>query len=132
MLLGRKSQAFTYTVIKSVVSIVAVLFSMAIIDKVGRRFVVIAGCFMQCVFLYILAGMGMGPHPSTAELNTMVASIELFIFFSRASVNTMAFLIPAEVAALTLRKKSKLYHPIPSHPTLGTERTIIPEMTDTV
>jgi MFS transporter, SP family, sugar:H+ symporter len=106
VLLGRQSEAFTYTIIKSVISIVAVLCAMAIIDRVGRRFLVIFGCIMQCVFMYLLAGMGMTPNPSTAVLNTQVAAIQLFIFFSRASVNTLAFLIPAEVSAMTLRKKS--------------------------
>ncbi|KAK1764481.1 general substrate transporter [Phialemonium atrogriseum] len=106
VLLGRKSQAFIYTIIKSVISLVAVFAAMLVVDKCGRRFVVIFGCIMQCIFLYVLAGMGMAKKPSTAELNTMVAAIQLFIFFCRGSVNAMAFLIPAEVSSLTLRKKT--------------------------
>lgn len=107
VLLGRKSEAFTYTVIKSVVSMVAVLCTMIVVDKFGRRFVVIFGSFMQCIFLYLLGGMGIAKNPTVAELNTMVAAIQIFIFFCRASSNAMAFLIPAEVSSLTLRKKSK-------------------------
>lgn len=107
VLLGRESQAFTYTVIKSVISMVACLVAMLIIDKLGRRFIIISGCTMQCVFLYLLAGMGTISQPNNAELNTMVASIQIFIFFCRGSVNTMAFVIPAEVASINLRKKSE-------------------------
>lgn len=107
VLLGRQDQAFIYTIIKSVISMFAVLCAMLIVDKLGRRPIIIGGCFMQCIFLYLLGGMGMTSEPSEAQLNTMIASIQIFIFFCRASVNAMAFLIPTEVSSLTLRKKSK-------------------------
>lgn len=81
---------------------------MLVIDRLGRRFVVIVGCFMQFIFLYLLAGMGMAKTPSDVELNTMVAAVMLFAFFCRASTSSMAFLIASEVSSLTLRKKSKL------------------------
>lgn len=108
VLLGRKSEAFIYTIIKSVVSLAAVFCAMLVVDRFGRRFVIIFGCAMQCIFLYLLAGMGMAKNPSYTELNTMVAAIQLFIFFCRGSVNALSFLIAAEVSSLTLRKKSML------------------------
>lgn len=118
VLLGRKNEAFIYTIIKSVVSLVAVLSAMVVVDRFGRRFVIIFGCAMQCVFLYLLAGMGMAKSPSYAELNTMVAAIQLFIFFCRGSVNALSFLIAAEVSSLTLRRKSTFtpnYDPNPHY-----------------
>lgn len=110
VLLGRRDQAFVYTIIKAVVALAAVLTAMLVVDRLGRRFVTIFGCIMQCVFMYLLAGMGMAKNPSKAELNTQVAAIQLFIYFCRFSVNALSFLIAAEVSSLTLRKKSTFAH----------------------
>lgn len=108
VLLGRRSQAYLYTIAYSVSGLISQVSSGLFIDKIGRRPIVIGGCGMMAVWLLLLAGMGTIPSPNVYQLNTMVASIVLFKVFLASSLQQMNHTLSAELPALQLRRKSEL------------------------
>jgi hypothetical protein len=53
---------------------------MLLVDITGRRLLLFWGGVFQTIFLFLVAGLGDIPHPTTAQANTLVASVILFTF----------------------------------------------------
>lgn len=104
---GRGSQAFIYTLIGGILHLVLGLPFAWAYDKVGRRPLLIGGTVIATVFLVIIGILGPKTNPSTAELNTVVASLMLFRFFESFSLSQACWIIGPEIGSSILRKKSK-------------------------
>ena len=107
--MGLGDKAFTYqTVMLGMVS-AGCLITMFILDRVGRRKVLIVGCFFQVFFMLLVAGLGTQKHKTSSNVNGVVAGVIFFYVFEKVSLSLNAYVIAAEIGGL-MRKKSE------SHP----------------
>jgi hypothetical protein len=57
--------------------------------------------------MLLVAGLGTKAHPSTSDINGLVASIMLFNICVKVSLSTNAYLIASEIGGVRMRKKSE-------------------------
>ena len=62
---------------------------------------------LQILFMLLIGTLGSKPHPSTAQINTVVASIILFFVSVKISYSTCAFLMGSEIGGTLMRKKGE-------------------------
>ena len=72
------SNAFLLGVVNNIVSLVCTSSTSLVIDRYGRRPILLAGGALMAIFLFILGGVGTNHHPNQNEKNAMVASVVLF------------------------------------------------------
>ena len=72
------SNAFLLGVINNIVSLFCTSSTSLVIDRYGRRPILIVGGALMAIFLFILGGVGTNHHPNQSEKNAMVASVILF------------------------------------------------------
>lgn len=77
---GLGAHAFDYNIASATAGWAGCLLGMIASDMFGRRILLLWGCAGQVLFLYLISGLGMKPHPSASDSNGMVASVILFIF----------------------------------------------------
>lgn len=105
--IGLGSQAFTYSFIAQAAGVAGALIAMFLVDRVGRRPVLICGLSLAALFNFLVAGFGSKPDPSSTQISVVIASIILLNFSCKFSINMLAFLITAEIGGVKMRKKSK-------------------------
>lgn len=84
---GYASESFLFKIVQNIVSMVAVLLALFVVDSTGRRKLLLSGGTLMGVFMLILGGMGT-PDPNTLSQHgrdAMVASLMLFQFFYNLS-----------------------------------------------
>lgn len=90
-------------------SIVGNLIAMGTMDIVGRRPLMIVGCFLQTAFMFMTAGLATKRDLRPADVHGVVAGLILFSFAVRLSLTTLAFLTNAEIGSVRLRKKQMTF-----------------------
>ncbi len=80
--------------------------TMLVLDKIGRRNILIVGCFSQMLFMLVAAGLGTKSNKTDGDINGVVASLILFYVSEKVSLSVNAYVIGAEVGGTGLRKKS--------------------------
>lgn len=76
---GYATHAFTYPIISSVLSLVAVIPCMYFSDVLGRRAVLMGSFFFQALWLCLLAGIGERSHKTQSMKDACVAFLMLFM-----------------------------------------------------
>ncbi|KAL1406152.1 hypothetical protein Q8F55_007836 [Vanrija albida] len=103
---GYADQAFTYPIINAVLSILAVLPCMLLLDTVGRRPLLMASFFGQSLFLFLLAGVG-GLHNKTRTMReACVAFFMLYGVSYSLGGAPVPYLLGAELPSHALREKT--------------------------
>lgn len=105
--MGLGSKSFTYSFIAQAAGVAGALIGMLIVDRVGRRPILICGLSLAALFNFLVAGVGSKPDLSSSQINLVIASIILLNFSCKISINMLAFLITAEIGGVKMRKKSK-------------------------
>lgn len=105
--MGLGSSSFTYSFVAQAAGVAGAIITMLIVDKVGRRPILISGLTLAALFNFLVAGVGAKADPSTPQINLVIASIILLNFSCKYSINTLAFLTVAEIGGVKMRKKSK-------------------------
>lgn len=83
---GYASQSFLFNIIQNLVSMVAVLIAMFLVDNSGRRKLLLTGGSLMGAFMLILGGLGTAPDSlAQSGVDAMVASLMLFQFFFNLS-----------------------------------------------
>lgn len=94
---GYAAQAFTYPVINSVLQIVAVVPGMFLVDRLGRRGLLMMSCGAQCTFMLLLAGLGSMNSSNQAIRGFVVACFMLFSMSYNVSFDPILKLIDSLV-----------------------------------
>ncbi|OQU94908.1 hypothetical protein CLAIMM_01191 isoform 2 [Cladophialophora immunda] len=103
--IGLGSAAFTYSLVAQACGVAGALICILVVDRVGRRPILITGQALAALFNFLVAGYGSKLHPTTAQGNLVIASIILLFTACKFSVNTLAFLAVAEIGGVKMRKK---------------------------
>ncbi|KAF9879040.1 hypothetical protein CkaCkLH20_03273 [Colletotrichum karsti] len=101
------AHAFTYPIINSCLGMIAVLPSMYMVDKIGRRYSLLISFFFQCFFMYLLAGLGQQTTKTATESNTIVAAFMLFAFSYNMGGASIPYLLGTEIPNASLREKTQ-------------------------
>ncbi|KAL1856418.1 hypothetical protein VTK73DRAFT_8293 [Phialemonium thermophilum] len=104
---GFAAQAFTYPVINSCLTFLAVLPGMYLVDVFGRRPALLISFFFQAFWIFMLAGLGGKSNRTSSENNTIVASFMLFAFFYNMSGASVPYLLGSEIPNSALREKTQ-------------------------
>ena len=72
------TNAFLLGVVNNIVSLFCTLSTSLVVDRYGRRPILLTGGSLMAAFLFILGSVGVNPHPNQREKNTMVASVVLY------------------------------------------------------
>ncbi|KAJ5818353.1 hypothetical protein N7474_003944 [Penicillium riverlandense] len=104
---GYAAEAFTYPVINSCLSFVAVLPAMYMVDKLGRRNTLFITFFFQGLFMFLLAGIGEMAYKSSTENNTVVAAFMLYSFSYNMGGASIPYLLGTEIPNAALREKTQ-------------------------
>ncbi|KAL4985722.1 general substrate transporter [Aspergillus falconensis] len=104
---GFAEHAYTYPVVSSVFGFAAVLIAMFLVDKLGRRYTFFISYIFQALWMYVLAGLGAQPQPSSTARNTIVAAFMLYQLFYNAGGASIPYLIGAEVPNAAVREKTQ-------------------------
>ncbi|KAJ8079086.1 hypothetical protein AAF712_006464 [Marasmius tenuissimus] len=103
---GLASMAFTYSLISTAVSIPVCFLGMVLLEVFGRRPVLVAGAFLQSLWLFLVAGIGGHSSITEASKNMMVAATMLFTFSFSVSWAPLSYVVAAEIGTGALREKT--------------------------
>ena len=87
--------------------ILGTLITMCLLDTIGRRNILIVGCFMQTFFMLLVAGLGTKKNKTSSDVHGFVASLIIFYVWEKVSLSVNAFLIGSEMGGVRMRKKSE-------------------------
>ncbi|KAH8891220.1 putative sugar transporter [Thozetella sp. PMI_491] len=104
---GYAAQAFTYPIINGCLSFFAVIPTMYLVEKIGRRKNLLLSFGLQAFFMYLLAGLGEKTSKSTTESNTIVASFMLYAFTYNMGGASIPYLLGAEIPNAAVREKTQ-------------------------
>lgn len=104
--MGLGSSAFTYSFLAQVAGFVGALIACLVVDRVGRRPLLISGMFLAAFFNFLIAGLGTKANQTTAEMNMVIAALILLSTSVKYSASMLAYLITAEIGGIRMRKKS--------------------------
>ncbi|KIM95344.1 hypothetical protein OIDMADRAFT_45246 [Oidiodendron maius Zn] len=100
------TNAFLLGVVNNIVSLFCTLSTSLVVDRYGRRPILLAGGSLMAAFLFILGGVGVNPHPNQREKNTMVASVVLYGGAYAISWAPISYIILGEVSTVRLKEKT--------------------------
>ncbi|KAI1329931.1 sugar transporter-domain-containing protein [Xylariaceae sp. FL0255] len=103
---GLSKYAFDYNIGSATIGWGGALFGMLLSDFVGRRDVLIVGGLFCTTFLFLVAGVGIGDHPTGGDAKALVAGVLLYNFFYSGTWGPLLFTIASEVGAPSLREKT--------------------------
>ncbi|KAI1410538.1 general substrate transporter [Hypoxylon sp. FL1857] len=105
---GFVDQAFLFTVLANVVSVVGTAMTWFIVDGFGRRPILLIGGFLMGAFLYIVAIISTVPDPTLAAKNAMVASLTLYSCMYCVSWGPISYVVLGETASARVKEKTSL------------------------
>jgi MFS family permease len=88
--IGLGSEGFTYQTLANTLAVVGCTACVLLVDKVGRRPILIVGTFLCIVFNIVIAACGSKNPPSGTETRSVVASFILLLGASRGSLGSLA------------------------------------------
>ncbi|KAJ8107355.1 hypothetical protein ONZ43_g6758 [Nemania bipapillata] len=104
---GFAAEAFTYPVINTALSFVAVIPAMYLVDKVGRRYSLLTTFLLQAFWIFLLAGLGEKSNKGPVMLNAIVASFILYWFSYNMGGASIPYLLGGEIPTAALREKTQ-------------------------
>ena len=96
--------SYNLTIVQHVLSLVGNVCSWFLVDRIGRRRLMIAGTTSLCVALWLMAGLAV--EGSTNSIRGAVSMILIFGFFYNVGIGAVAFTILTETSTSRLRLKT--------------------------
>lgn len=93
--MGLSKYAFDYNIGSSTVGWAGCLIGMVLSDFIGRRPIMIWGAFLQTVFLFLVAGVGLKKNPTGTDAQALVAGVMLYFFFYSGTWGPLVFTVSA-------------------------------------
>lgn len=97
---------FTITMIMGSVNVLSTIPGLFMVEKWGRRPLLLFGGIGMAVSQFLVAGLGTGLPPSNATNKASIILICLFIFFYACSWGPVVWVVQGEVFSLKVRAKS--------------------------
>ncbi|KAI0470779.1 putative sugar transporter [Xylariaceae sp. FL0804] len=104
---GYGEESFVYPVVNLSLGFLAVIPIMYIIDKLGRRWILMGSYFSQALWMYTFAGLGENQNRSVADSNMVVAALILFALSYNAGGASVPPLLGAEIPNAAVRAKTQ-------------------------
>ena len=97
---------FLLGLIQNLGGIVAIFLESVFVDSFGRRPLFLFGSLAMGFWMYVVAGFGVLPNPSTVEKNVMVASLQMFNISNLVSWAPLNYITSGETPTGRLREKT--------------------------
>lgn len=88
--MGLGTESFTYQTLANTLAVVGCGVCIVIVDKVGRRPLLIAGTVLTVIFNVVIAACGSGSPPSPTATRAVIASFILLLGASRMSLGSLS------------------------------------------
>ncbi|GIZ47883.1 hypothetical protein CKM354_001096200 [Cercospora kikuchii] len=103
---GFEAGGFTIQVITNVVNVVSTLPGLYLVEKMGRRGLLLMGAIGMCVCQFIVAITGTAaPEDNLSAQRAAVAFVCIYIFFFASSWGPVAWVVTGELFPLKVRAK---------------------------
>lgn len=76
--IGEAANAFTYSLVVAILSLVLGIISAFLYDRLGRRPMLVHLTILATVFMFIVGGLGSKANPTVPELKAVVACLIIF------------------------------------------------------
>ncbi|GME22420.1 putative sugar transporter protein [Neofusicoccum parvum] len=100
--------SFALGIIYTALQFATALLTSFIVDKVGRRPLLLGGGVAQATFLYLVGGLGTIAHPNSAAKDTLVAGLMLFGVFFGLTWAPLSYITMAESPARRVAEKTSM------------------------
>ncbi|KAF4311123.1 putative sugar transporter protein [Botryosphaeria dothidea] len=100
--------SFALGIIYTSLQFATALFTSFIVDRVGRRPLLLGGGVAQATFLYLVGGLGTIAHPNSAAKDTLVAGLMLFGVFFGLTWAPLSYITMAEAPARRVAEKTSM------------------------
>ncbi|KAH7060902.1 general substrate transporter [Macrophomina phaseolina] len=100
--------SFALGIVYTALQFATALFTSFIVDRVGRRPLLLGGGVAQATFLYLVGGLGTIAHPSAAAKDTLVAGLMLFGVFFGLTWAPLSYITMAEAPARRVAEKTSM------------------------
>lgn len=94
---------FTVFLMTSAIGVVAVLFSMSLVDRIGRRKIIFFGGSIQTFGLFLMGGLGTVLNPSISVRLGVVVGMCLMVFGLTSGWAPVSHILSAEIPSMHLR-----------------------------
>ena len=101
-----KPSPFLLGLIQNLGGLVAIFLESVFVDSFGRRPLFLFGSLAMGFWMYMVAGFGVLPNPSTVEKNVMVASLQMFNISNLVSWAPLNYITMGETPTGRLREKT--------------------------
>lgn len=98
---------FTMTIVNSIISAVGVMVSLSMVDKIGRKPLLLAGAVTQLAALITMGSLGTVANPSVQIKTGIVSTLTIFGFGFGLGWAPLTFVVTTELPALRLRDQSQ-------------------------
>lgn len=100
--------SFALGIVYTSLQFATALFTSFIVDRVGRRPLLLGGGVAQATFLYLVGGLGTIAHPNSAAKDTLVAGLMLFGVFFGLTWAPLSYITMAEAPARRVAEKTSM------------------------
>ncbi|VUC23442.1 unnamed protein product [Clonostachys rosea] len=104
---GYAAQAFTYPVILNCLGFLVVIPAMFLVEKMGRRSLLLTSYALQAFWILMLAGVGSKAEKTATENNLVVASFMLFSLSYNLGGAAIPYLLGTELPNAAVREKTQ-------------------------
>ncbi|RDW85206.1 putative sugar transporter-1 [Coleophoma cylindrospora] len=98
---------FDMTLINSSVNAISTMVNMSIVDRVGRKPLLLTGAAIQVAGLFTMGGLGTVANPTLAMKNAIVAMLSVFLVGFSIGWAPLTYVITTELPALHLRDQTQ-------------------------
>lgn len=103
--LGTIHNPFLISMITTIVNVVSTPISFYIIERIGRRPIMIWGAFGMVICQFIVAIIGVTTDQSSAPISAMISFICIYVFFFATTWGPGAWVVIGEIFPLPIRSR---------------------------
>ena len=104
--IGLGAKTFTYTILVTLMGLIACVIAILLNDRIGRVPLVILSSLLTLLFNCLVATLAPKHNSTKTQQNLVIASIMLINFGAKIGVSSQCYTIGSELGGTRMRRKS--------------------------